>query len=170
MVQHASASTDAFRLIRRRLCRYRVLRLSTPHLPVLSSAPTNGFVPSKKVLLVPEPGKAREIDRQAMAFYLSLSNYHNNWKGFGSIDARRLSRSGSIALCLIIIAPPGIRSSRRPTSSSGPTVISSRPPSGGSARRSFLQARCQDHTGGSVAGRQCNGASVSVFRCIRMIH
>jgi hypothetical protein len=46
MLQHASASTDAFRLIRRRLC--RVLRLSTPHLPVLSSAPTNGFMPSKK--------------------------------------------------------------------------------------------------------------------------
>jgi hypothetical protein len=48
MVQHASVSTDALRLIRRRLCRYRVLRLSTPHLPVLSSAPTNGFMPSKK--------------------------------------------------------------------------------------------------------------------------
>ena len=46
MLQHASASTDAFRLIRRRLC--RVLRLSTPHLPVLSSAPTNGFMPSRK--------------------------------------------------------------------------------------------------------------------------
>jgi hypothetical protein len=38
------------------------------------------------VLLVPEPGKAREIARQAMAFYLSLSNDHNNWKRLGFTD------------------------------------------------------------------------------------
>ena len=42
----------------------------------------------QKVLLVAEPGKARELARQAMAFYLPLVNYRNNWKrlGFGNED------------------------------------------------------------------------------------
>jgi probable F420-dependent oxidoreductase len=33
----------------------------------------------QKVLLVTDPGKARELARQAMAFYLPLTNYRNNW-------------------------------------------------------------------------------------------
>ena len=37
----------------------------------------------QKVLLVTEPGKAREIARQAMAFYLTLPNYRHNWKRLG---------------------------------------------------------------------------------------
>src|SRR5215472_2609908 len=41
----------------------------------------------QKVLLVAEPSKAREIARQAMAFYLPLSNYRNNWKRLGFTDA-----------------------------------------------------------------------------------
>jgi len=40
----------------------------------------------QKVLLVTEPGKAREIARQAMAFYLTLPNYRNNWKRLGLTD------------------------------------------------------------------------------------
>jgi probable F420-dependent oxidoreductase len=40
----------------------------------------------QKVLLVTDPGKAREIGRQAMAFYLPLSNYRNNWKRIGFTD------------------------------------------------------------------------------------
>jgi hypothetical protein len=38
------------------------------------------------VLLVTEPSKAREIARQAMAFYLPPSNYRNNWKRLGFTD------------------------------------------------------------------------------------
>jgi len=38
------------------------------------------------VLLVTEPSKAREIARQAMAFYLRPSNYRNNWKRLGFTD------------------------------------------------------------------------------------
>jgi probable F420-dependent oxidoreductase len=42
----------------------------------------------QKVLLVTDPGKAREIARQVMAFYLPLTNYRNNWNrlGFGDED------------------------------------------------------------------------------------
>ena len=40
----------------------------------------------QKVLLVADPGKAREIARQTMAFYLPLSNYRNNWKRGGFSD------------------------------------------------------------------------------------
>ena len=34
----------------------------------------------------PDPGKAREIARQAMTFYLPLTNYRNNWKRVGLSD------------------------------------------------------------------------------------
>ena len=34
----------------------------------------------QKVLLVTDPSKAREVARQAMAFYPPLTNYRNNWK------------------------------------------------------------------------------------------
>src|SRR5687768_14362785 len=37
----------------------------------------------QKVLLVNDPTKAREIARQAMAFYMPLPNYRNNWLRLG---------------------------------------------------------------------------------------
>lgn len=37
----------------------------------------------QKVLLVTDPGKAREVARQAMAFYLPLANYRANWGRLG---------------------------------------------------------------------------------------
>ena len=40
----------------------------------------------QKVLLVADPGRAREIARQVMAFYLPLTNYRNNWKRVGLSD------------------------------------------------------------------------------------
>jgi probable F420-dependent oxidoreductase len=42
----------------------------------------------QKVLLVADPARAREVARQAMAFYLPLTNYRNNWLrlGFGDED------------------------------------------------------------------------------------
>ena len=48
----------------------------------------------QKVLLVAEPSKAREIARQAMAFYLTLPNYRNNWKRLGFTD-QDLENGGS---------------------------------------------------------------------------
>jgi hypothetical protein len=36
--------------------------------------------------MVAEPSRAREIARQAMAFYLTLPNYRNNWKRVGFTD------------------------------------------------------------------------------------
>ena len=40
----------------------------------------------QKVLLVADSGKARGLARQAMAFYLPLVNYRNNWKRLGFTD------------------------------------------------------------------------------------
>jgi probable F420-dependent oxidoreductase len=40
----------------------------------------------QKVLLVSDPAKARGLARQAMAFYLPLTNYRNNWKRLGFSD------------------------------------------------------------------------------------
>lgn len=40
----------------------------------------------QKVLLLADAGKAREIARQTMAFYLPLPNYRNNWKRLGFSD------------------------------------------------------------------------------------
>ena len=40
----------------------------------------------QKVLLVTDPSKAREVARQAMAFYLPLPNYRNNWLRLGFSD------------------------------------------------------------------------------------
>ena len=48
----------------------------------------------QKVLLVAEATKAREIARQAMAFYLPLSNYRNSWKRVGFTD-QDLENGGS---------------------------------------------------------------------------
>jgi probable F420-dependent oxidoreductase len=48
----------------------------------------------QKVLLVTDPSKAREVARQAMAFYLPLTNYRNNWRRLG-FDDEDLAGSGS---------------------------------------------------------------------------
>jgi len=48
----------------------------------------------QKVLLVAEATKAREIARQAMAFYLPLTNYRNSWKRVGFTD-QDLENGGS---------------------------------------------------------------------------
>lgn len=41
----------------------------------------------QKVLLVNDPGKAREVARQTMAFYMPLPNYRNNWLRLGFTEA-----------------------------------------------------------------------------------
>ena len=46
------------------------------------------------MLLVTDPSKAREVARQAMAFYLPLTNYRNNWRRLG-FDDEDLAGSGS---------------------------------------------------------------------------
>ena len=48
--------------------------------------PNKWLCVEQKVLLVADPGKAREIARQTMAFYLPLTNYRNNWKRLGFTD------------------------------------------------------------------------------------
>ncbi len=48
--------------------------------------PNKWLCVEQKVLLVAEPSKAREIARQAMAFYLLLVNYRNAWKRLGFTD------------------------------------------------------------------------------------
>src|ERR1044071_695622 len=48
--------------------------------------PSKWLCVEQKVLLVTDPGKAREIARQVMAFYLPLTNYRNNWKREGFVD------------------------------------------------------------------------------------
>jgi probable F420-dependent oxidoreductase len=48
--------------------------------------PDKGLGVEQKVLLVTDPSKAREVARQAMAFYLPLTNYRNNWKRLGFSD------------------------------------------------------------------------------------
>jgi len=41
----------------------------------------------QKVLMVGDPGKAREVARQAMALYMPLPNYRNNWQRLGFSEA-----------------------------------------------------------------------------------
>ena len=86
-----------------------VLAALGPQMTALGSRRTNGVFPynitpehtararaiigpdkwlcvEQKVLLVTDPSKAREVARQAMAFYLPLPNYRNNWKRLGFSD------------------------------------------------------------------------------------
>jgi hypothetical protein len=50
-------------------------------------APDKWLYAEQKGLLMRKPGKAQETARQAMAFYLSLSNYRNIWKRLGFTGA-----------------------------------------------------------------------------------
>ena len=86
-----------------------VLAALGPQMTALGSRRTNGVFPynitpehtararaiigpdkwlcvEQKVLLVTDPSKAREVARQAMAFYLPLPNYRNNRKRLGFSD------------------------------------------------------------------------------------
>src|SRR5207237_9032280 len=56
--------------------------------------PNKWLCVEQKVLLVAEASKAREIARQAMAFYLPLVNYRNAWKRLGFTD-QDLENGGS---------------------------------------------------------------------------
>jgi probable F420-dependent oxidoreductase len=56
--------------------------------------PNKWLCVEQKVLLVSDPAKARERARQAMAFYLPLTNYRNNWKRLG-FDDEDLAGGGS---------------------------------------------------------------------------
>ena len=46
------------------------------------------------MLLLTDPAKARELARQAMAFYLPLTNYRANWRRLGFSD-QDLANGGS---------------------------------------------------------------------------
>lgn len=48
--------------------------------------PNKWLCVEQKVLLVTDSVKARGVARQTMAFYLTLSNYRNNWKRLGFND------------------------------------------------------------------------------------
>ncbi|MGE2832444.1 LLM class F420-dependent oxidoreductase [Mycobacterium sp. SMC-4] len=48
--------------------------------------PTVLLAPEHKVVLTTDSEKAREIGREAVEFYLGLSNYVNNWKRLGFTD------------------------------------------------------------------------------------
>jgi len=48
--------------------------------------PDKWLIVEQKVLLVSDPGKARDVARQALAFYLQLPNYLENWKRLGFSD------------------------------------------------------------------------------------
>ncbi|MGP4056073.1 LLM class F420-dependent oxidoreductase [Mycobacterium sp. 4D054] len=52
------------------------------------------LAPEHKVVLTNDAEKAREIGREAVDFYLGLSNYLNNWKRLGFTD-EDLTRPGS---------------------------------------------------------------------------
>ena len=99
-----------------------------------SSLPTNGSMPSKSGL-VREPGKAREITRQEMAFFLSLSNYRNIWKGLGFYTG-------------LFRRPIWLRAANSPASELDPdTVTQSKPNS--SAQRNWSKVVSIDRTAAS---------------------
>jgi probable F420-dependent oxidoreductase len=57
----------------------------------------------QKVLLTTDPGKAREVARQAMAFYMPLTNYRANWSRMG-FDEDDLAGAGSDRLMDAMVA------------------------------------------------------------------
>jgi probable F420-dependent oxidoreductase len=61
------------------------------------------LAPEHKVVLTTDPSEAREIGRQAVDFYLGLSNYLNNWKRLGFTD-KDLARPGSDKLIDAVVA------------------------------------------------------------------
>jgi probable F420-dependent oxidoreductase len=61
------------------------------------------LAPEHKVVLSTDQNEAREIGRQAVDFYLGLSNYLNNWKRLGFTDDD-LARPGSDRLIDALVA------------------------------------------------------------------
>jgi probable F420-dependent oxidoreductase len=65
------------------------------------------LAPEQKVVVDPDPARARELARGALAYYLRLSNYTNNLRRIGFSDAD-LADGGSDALvdALVLQGPP----------------------------------------------------------------
>ena len=61
------------------------------------------LAPEHKVVLTTDADEAREIGRQTVDFYLSLSNYLNNWKRLGFTD-EDLAKPGSDRLIDAVVA------------------------------------------------------------------
>jgi probable F420-dependent oxidoreductase len=61
------------------------------------------LAPEHKVVLSTDPEHAREVGRGAVDFYLSLSNYLNNWKRLGFTD-EDLAKPGSDKLIDAVVA------------------------------------------------------------------
>jgi hypothetical protein len=96
------------------------------------------------VLLLTDPAKARELARQAMAFYLPLTNYRANWLRLGFSD-QDLANEGRRPVSRRH-GRPGQRSGD-PTTHSGPfgrrgePCLRSAPPP---ERRTFAGLQCAD--------------------------
>ncbi|MDT5337304.1 MAG: hypothetical protein QOD90_2809 [Mycobacterium sp.] len=65
--------------------------------------PSVYLAPEHKVVLARDAAHAREIGRQAVDFYLGLSNYVNNWKRLGFTDAD-VEKPGSDKLIDAVVA------------------------------------------------------------------
>ncbi|BBY28340.1 LLM class F420-dependent oxidoreductase [Mycolicibacterium sediminis] len=61
------------------------------------------IAPEHKVVLTTDAAKAREVGRKALAVYLGLANYVNNWKRLGFTDAD-VATPGSDALVDAVVA------------------------------------------------------------------
>lgn len=61
------------------------------------------LAPEHKVVLGTDPDEAREIGRQAVGFYLDLSNYVNNWKRLG-FSTEDVAKPGSDKLIDAVVA------------------------------------------------------------------
>ncbi|WP_422749401.1 LLM class F420-dependent oxidoreductase [Mycobacterium sp. WMMD1722] len=61
------------------------------------------LAPEHKAVLTTDPERAREVGRRALAIYLDLANYVNNWKrlGFGDVD---VAKPGSERLVDAVVA------------------------------------------------------------------
>jgi probable F420-dependent oxidoreductase len=65
--------------------------------------PTVFLAPEHKVVLTTDADEGREVGRQAVDFYLNLSNYLNNWKRLGFTD-QDLAKPGSDRLIDAVVA------------------------------------------------------------------
>ncbi|MGZ4741235.1 MAG: LLM class F420-dependent oxidoreductase, partial [Ilumatobacteraceae bacterium] len=65
--------------------------------------PTVFLAPEHKVVLTTDVEEARAVGRQAVDFYLSLSNYLNNWKRLGFTD-KDLAKPGNDRLIDAVVA------------------------------------------------------------------
>jgi probable F420-dependent oxidoreductase len=79
---------------------------STPEHTVRARAllgPDKLLCVEQKVLLATDPGKAREVARQAMAFYMPLANFRANWSRLG-FSEEDLAGAGSDRLMDAMVA------------------------------------------------------------------